>query len=129
MGRSLPPLGWFRAFESAANHQSFTAAAEELGLTQSAVSQQIRQLESRLGCRLFERKPRGIALTDDARKLLPQVRRAIDTLRDATAPYDQQQKGLLTIAIANLHHHIWLPSQLPQRESHSGLEQYESLAR
>ncbi|MEM7256763.1 MAG: LysR family transcriptional regulator, partial [Pseudomonadota bacterium] len=91
-------LGWFRAFESAANHQSFTAAAEELGMTQSAVSQQIRSLESRLGCRLFERKPRGIALTDDARKLLPDVRRAIDMLHSATAPYQQQQAGLLTIA-------------------------------
>lgn len=98
MTRSLPPLGWFRAFESAAGHQSFTAAAEELGLTQSAVSQQIRSLESRLGCQLFERKPRGIALTDDARKLLPDVRKAIDTLRFATAPYEQQQAGLLTIA-------------------------------
>lgn len=98
MSRSLPPLGWFRAFESAASHQSFTAAADELGLTQSAVSQQIRSLESRLGCRLFERKPRGIALTDDARKLLPDVRRAIDMLRTATSPYEKQQGGLLTIA-------------------------------
>lgn len=114
MSRSLPPLGWFRAFESAANHQSFTAAAEELGLTQSAVSQQIRSLESRLGCQLFERKPRGIALTDDARKLLPDVRRAIDTLRSATAPYEEQPSGLLTIATSVSVAQWYLAPLLPQ---------------
>ncbi len=98
MAQSLPPLGWFRCFECAAQHQSFTAAAEELGLTQSAVSQQIRLLESRLGCRLFDRKPRGISLTDDGRKLLPEIMRAIDTLRSATTPYQQTQTEMLTIA-------------------------------
>lgn len=114
MGRSLPPLGWFRAFESAASHQSFTAAAEELGMTQSAVSQQIRSLESRLGCQLFERKPRGIALTDDARKLLPEVRRAIDTLRSATAPYEEQPTGLLTIATSVSVAQWYLAPMLPR---------------
>ena len=98
MAQSLPPLGWFRSFECAAQHQSFTAAAEELGLTQSAVSQQIRLLESRLGCRLFDRKPRGISLTDDGRKLLPEITRAIDALRSATQPYEQTQTEILTIA-------------------------------
>lgn len=98
MAQSLPPLGWFRCFESAAQHQSFTAAAEELGLTQSAVSQQIRLLESRLGCRLFDRKPRGISLTDDGRKLLPEITRAIDALRSATQPYEQTHTEILTIA-------------------------------
>ena len=100
MAQSLPPLGWFRCFESAAQHQSFTAAAEELGLTQSAVSQQIRLLESRLGCRLFDRKPRGISLTDDGRKLLPEITRAIDALRSATQPYEQTHTEILTIAPA-----------------------------
>ena len=98
MAQSLPPLGWFRSFECAAQHQSFTAAAEELGLTQSAVSQQIRLLESRLGCRLFDRKPRGISLTDEGRKLLPEITRAIDTLRSATDPYERTQAEILTIA-------------------------------
>ena len=98
MSRTLPPLGWFRSFESAAQHGSFTAAADELGLTQSAVSQQIRLLEARLGCRLFDRNPRGISLTDDGRKLLPEIIRAIDTLRSATQPYEQSQSRLLTIA-------------------------------
>ena len=98
MSRTLPPLGWFRSFESAAQHGSFTAAADELGLTQPAVSQQIRLLEARLGCRLFDRNPRGISLTDDGRKLLPEITRAIDTLRSATQPYEQSQSRLLTIA-------------------------------
>ena len=98
MSQSLPPLGWFRSFECAAQHQSFTAAAEELGLTQSAVSQQIRLLESRLGCRLFDRKPRGIALTDDGRQLLPEITRAIDALRSATLPFEQARSEILTVA-------------------------------
>jgi DNA-binding transcriptional LysR family regulator len=123
MSRSLPPLAWFRAFESAADHLSFTAAADELGLTQSAVSQQIRSLESRLGCQLFERRPRGIALTDDARKLLPDVRRAIDTLRTATAPYEQQQDRLLTIATSVSVAQWYLAPRLSQfTDAHGGID-------
>ena len=70
MTRTLPPLTWFRAFESAARHLSFTAAAGELSLTQSAISQHVRALEQRLGDRLFVRKARGVALTDAGRRLL-----------------------------------------------------------
>lgn len=99
MTRSLPPLGWFRAFECAARLQSFTAAADELGMTQSAVSQQIRALESRLGCRLFDRKHRGIGLTDDGRKLLPDITRAINAIHSATAPFDMpSDSSVLTVA-------------------------------
>ena len=81
----LPPLAWFRAFESAARHLSFTAAAGELGLTQSAVSQNIRSLEQRFGSALFLRKPRGLALTDAGRRLLPYVSEAIGKLSDAAS--------------------------------------------
>ncbi len=56
----LPPLGWLRAFEAAARHLSFTAAAAELGLTQSAISQQIKSLETFLGQPLFLRRPRSL---------------------------------------------------------------------
>ena len=99
MSRSLPPLGWFRAFESAARLQSFTAAAEDLDMTQSAISQQIRALESRLGCRLFDRKHRGITLTDDGRKLLPDVTRAIESIRAATAPFQSHTNtDVLTVS-------------------------------
>lgn len=85
MRRSLPPLTWFRSFEAAARTLSFTAAAEEIGLTQSAVSQQVRALEVSLDTPLFHRRPRGLALTDAGRMLLPEVEAALDTLKAATA--------------------------------------------
>ena len=53
------PLNALRAFESSARHLSFTRAAQELNVTQAAVSQQVRMLEDRLGCVLFKRLPRG----------------------------------------------------------------------
>lgn len=97
--RALPPLGWFRVFESAARLLSFTAAADELGLTQSAVSQQVRALEDRFGCALFIRKPRGIALTDDGRRLLPGVTDGIANLRAAADAFEPaSDPELLTVA-------------------------------
>lgn len=97
----LPPLAWFRAFESAARHLSFTHAAQELNLTQSAVSQHIRSLEHRFGCALFVRKHRGIALTDQGRRLLPEVASAVNTLRSASAIFETPtDKRLLTISIS-----------------------------
>ena len=54
MAKALPPLTWFRAFEAAARNLSFTAAAIEIGMTQSGVSQHVKSLESRLGVALFE---------------------------------------------------------------------------
>lgn len=99
MARSIPPLTWFRAFESAARTLSFTAAAQELGMTQSAVSQQINALETRFGCQLFLRKNRGLALTDEGRRLVPSVRQAIATLRHASESFDADtNKQLLTVA-------------------------------
>ena len=62
--RSLPPLNWLRAFEAAARHLSFTAAAGELNMTQSAVSQQIKSLEGHMGRALFHRRPRTLELTE-----------------------------------------------------------------
>ena len=70
MAKSLPPLTWFRAFEAAARHLSFTAAANEIGMTQSAVSQQVKSLEMRLGVALFTRQARGLSLTDSKVVLL-----------------------------------------------------------
>lgn len=101
MAQKLPPLNWFRAFEAAARHLSFTAAAEEIGMTQSAVSQQIKSLEVRLGVPLFERKPRGLALTDHGRRLLPQVDAALETLSAATgAFFPDQPSKLLTVSVS-----------------------------
>lgn len=99
MARSLPPLTWLRSFEASARHLSFTAAAQELGLTQSAISQQVRSLEFRLGVQLFLRKPRGLALTDDGRLLLPQVGASLDQLAAAISGFETgSQSGLLTVA-------------------------------
>ena len=78
--RRLPPLNWLRAFECAARHLSFTDAGEELGVTQAAVSQQVRQLEYWLGAQLFKRLSRGLALTDAGIAYLPTVREGIDRL-------------------------------------------------
>ena len=72
----LPPLAALRAFEAAARHLSFTRAADELHVTQTAISHQIRGLEERLGVRLFRRMPRGLVLTDEAQRYLPAVRDA-----------------------------------------------------
>lgn len=99
MKKSLPPLTWFRAFEAAARHLSFTAAGDEIGLTQSAVSQQVKALETRLRVSLFTRHARGLSLTDDGRKLLPQVGAALGSLAAATEGFDAgPTQNLLTIA-------------------------------
>ena len=63
MNRRLPPLYALRAFEAAARHASFTRAAEELAITQSAVSRHIRTLEEHFDCRLFERCGRSLQLS------------------------------------------------------------------
>ncbi|MEE9589970.1 MAG: LysR family transcriptional regulator [Hyphomicrobiaceae bacterium] len=83
----LPPLGWLRAFEAAARHLSFTAAAAELGLTQSAISQQIKSLETFLGQPLFLRRPRSLQLTDAARGYLPGVQSAFRLLQEGTQAF------------------------------------------
>ena len=83
MTAKLPPLSAIRAFEAAARHRSFTRAAEELGMTQAAVSYQIRLLEDRVGTPLFKRLPRQVALTDAGLRLAPAVTEAFETLRSA----------------------------------------------
>ena len=79
-GRDLPPLSALRAFEAAARHLSFRVAAEELGLTQSAISHQVAALEQHFGARLFDRSGRRIALSEPGRLLFPLVRDGFDRL-------------------------------------------------
>ncbi len=79
-----PSTNALRAFEAAARLMSFTDAAAELNLTQGAVSHQIKELEGRLGVKLFLREARGIALTDAGATYLPYVREALDRLRAGT---------------------------------------------
>jgi LysR family glycine cleavage system transcriptional activator len=84
MPASLPPLNGLLVFEAAARHLSFTRAAAELNVTQTAVSHQIRRLEEQLGLRLFVRRNRALELTREAREYLPAVRAAFQDLRVAT---------------------------------------------
>lgn len=83
MSRRLPPLYALRAFEAASRHNSFTRAAEELSITQSAVSRHIRTLEEHFACRLFQRSGRTLQLTEAARLLLPGVREGFAALERA----------------------------------------------
>lgn len=85
VNRRLPALYALRAFEAAARHGSFTRAADELAITQSAVSRHIRTLEGHFACRLFERRGRTLHLTEPARLLLPGVRDGFDSLERACA--------------------------------------------
>jgi LysR family glycine cleavage system transcriptional activator len=80
----LPPLNWLRAFEASARALSFTTAAQELSMTQSAVSQQIKSLENSLGRTLFLRRVRGLELTDEGRGYLPTVQAAFAMLEEGT---------------------------------------------
>lgn len=81
---SLPHVTWLRAFEAAARNGSFSAAAEELGLTPAAVSQQIKLLEQHLGVTLFLRLPRGVALTDMGHAYAQPIRRSFSDMHEAT---------------------------------------------
>ena len=85
MRQRLPPLQWLRSFEAAARHMSFTLAAGELGVTQSAVSQQVKALEHYLDQALFLRRPRSLELTDAGRHYLPTVREAFSVLEEGTS--------------------------------------------
>src|ERR1700759_4218988 len=84
MATRLPPLNGLRAFEPAARHLSFTNAAAELNVTQTAISHQIRRLEEELGIRLFVRQNRALTLTPEAKEYLPGIRAAFNDLRLAT---------------------------------------------
>ena len=84
MSARLPSLNGLRAFEAAARHLSFTLAAAELNVTQTAISHQIKRLEQELGIRLFVRQNRALALTPQARDYLPGIRAAFNDLRLAT---------------------------------------------
>ncbi len=82
--RKLPPLNALRAFEAAGRQRSFRAAADELSVTQGAVAQQVRALEDHLGVALFQRLPRGLALTPPGAAYLAEVTRALDILVEST---------------------------------------------
>jgi LysR family glycine cleavage system transcriptional activator len=84
MSHRLPPLNGLRSFEAAARHLSFARAADELGVTAGAVSQQVKSLEGALGTTLFRRLPRSLILTSAGEAYLPAVSSAFEIISRAT---------------------------------------------
>jgi LysR family glycine cleavage system transcriptional activator len=110
--RQLPPLAAVRVFEAAARHENFTSAAAELGMTQAAVSYQIRILEERLGLALFRRERRRVVLTEPGRRAAAQVTRAFDALDASFAGLRAENETLLTITTSQTFANAWLAWRL-----------------
>ncbi|MER9143973.1 LysR substrate-binding domain-containing protein [Mesorhizobium sp. M0871] len=108
MSWELPPLGAIRVFEAAARLGSFTKAAEELGMTQSAASYQIKVLEERAGTPLFVRKTRQIALTEAGQQLAPHATGAFSTLADAWVATKGGATGVLSVTTMETFASNWL---------------------
>lgn len=110
----LPSLNGLRAFETVARHMSFTKAAEELNVTQTAVSHQIRRLEAELGVPLFLRLNDGLALSEDGQAYLPAIRAAFHELRYSTEQLlESRDKSVLTISTLVSFASKWLLPRLP----------------
>ena len=110
--RRLPPLPAVRAFEAAARHQNFTLAAAELGMTQAAVSYQIRLLEERLGVPLFVRSKQRVTLSEAGRRVAPVVSGALDAIGDAFEGLTDEDEGVLAISTAQTFASNWLAGRL-----------------
>ena len=110
--RRLPPLAAVRVFECAARHENFTTAAAELGMSQAAVSYQIRQLEDRLGVALFRRERRRVLLTEAGKRAASATTRAFDALDAAFAELRAEDEGLLTISAPQTFANEWLAWRL-----------------
>lgn len=113
MTRQLPPLNAVRAFEAAARHLSFTRAADELNVTQAAVSHQIKLLEDRLGMPLFRRLNRALLLTDAGQALFPAVNEALDIMATAVDRLHRHDKtGEITVTTMDSFAATWLVPRL-----------------
>ena len=108
----LPPLSAVRVFEAAARHQNFTQAAGELGMTQAAVSYQIRILEERLGAPLFARVKGRVHLTEAGRRVAPLVASAFETLEDAFSTLVAEDQAVLSLSAAQTMASTWLAPRL-----------------
>src|SRR3954471_7049645 len=124
MGRRLPPLNAIRAFEAAARHLSFTRAAEELNVTQAAISHQLKGLEDVLGLPLFRRMNRSLMLTEAGQSYLPPLRDALDQIADATAKLKASDSGgTLDISTLASFAAKWLVPRLPRfQERHPQID-------
>ncbi len=111
--RYLPHLTWLRAFEASARHLSFTHAAEELNLTQAAISKQVKLLEHHLREPLFERKPRSLVLTKMGAAYLPKVRDSFDRLAAGTEEvFGRRRSEVLTVRAPVGYSVNWLAPRL-----------------
>lgn len=118
--KRLPSLDSLRAFEVAARHLSFTKAAEELHVTQSALSHRISALAEELGLRLFNRLTRKMTLTAEGEALADGIRRGIDEIRQALAAIGPAtSRGPITVSVLPSFAARWLVPRLPRfRASH-----------
>jgi len=110
--RKLPPLAAIRAFEAAGRTENFTAAAAELGMTQAAVSYQVKSLEERLGAALFKRERGRARLTPLGERLLPSLTQAFDKIEAAFASHKAEDESLLTITTTHTFANTWLAWKL-----------------
>ena len=124
MTARLPSLNGLRAFEAAARHLSFTLAASELNVTQTAISHQIKRLEQELGVRLFVRQNRALTLTPKAAEYLPGVRAAFNDLKLATDRLLRREDDhVLTVStLASLAAKWLLPRLSTFQEAHPGID-------
>jgi len=119
MPRQLPPLNALKAFEAAARSESFTRAAEELCVTQGAVSHQVKALEATLGIKLFNRERQRLAITDAGREYLNVVRDALDRIAAGTERVLQRQNSGTSPDFAAK----WLVNRLGRfGEAHPGID-------
>ncbi len=113
MARRIPPLKSLRAFEAAGRHLSFTRAADELFVTQAAISHQIKALEEYLGLPLFIRRNRKLLLTDEGQNYWPKIRDIFENLTSATEQIKLQlAKGPLTVSVVPTFATSWLIPRL-----------------
>jgi len=110
--KRLPSLNGLRVFEVVSRHLNFRMAAEELGVTQGAVAQQIRGLEAELGLKLFERHPKTLALSEAGREYVANIRRAFELISEATETL-RPESHPLTISVTPTFASKWLIPRLP----------------
>ena len=113
MARRLPSMNALKSFEAAARHESFTRAAEELNVTQGAVSHQVKALEAELGLKLFNRQPQRLSLSEVGRDYLIVIRDALDRIAAGTDRLLQRQNaGVLTVSTSPNFAAKWLVHRL-----------------
>jgi LysR family transcriptional regulator, glycine cleavage system transcriptional activator len=122
--RKLPPLNWLRAFETAGRHLNFTRAAEELGVTQAAVSQHVKALEGFLGMPLFMRAHQRLVLTEAGKSFLPKLTAAFDLMSAGTSEvFSFGIDGGLTVRVPSSFSTKWLIPRLEKfHASHPGID-------